>query len=354
MKQIGLALQNHDSTKRNLPLITNLNPTYVSANISSPSTLQTAIWQAKVAGSTSGNGWSWIVQVLPYFEEKQLYSNIQNNSQKFTTTQGSPQGPFNTGIVNGNPSQSPVPAHCGTVYLPGLVCPSWTGNSNTNGNTTVDSTTAYGGAPEYASALSGQGVNIAPTNYKAMIGTQVLAQHPVEDGGMIMTATRGTSLSTISTGDGTSKTFLCAETAETGYSSWYDGTLCWVVAADPQTSSSTPQGTSQNGNWGAGSGPPWIAAPTISLQSGYNSNLGSTPGSGGTSANHQYLPSSNCSNSPTKGLNWGPSSSHAGNIVMHLFADAHAQGISDGCDPATYLNLTTRNGNEAINDTLIR
>jgi len=351
-KQLGLALLMHENVRKVFPLITTLNPTYITANQSTPTTIQTAIWQAKPGGATSGNGWSWVVQILPYMEEKNLYSNISNNSQKFTTQQGTPTGPFNTSIVNGNPTATPVPAHCATVYLPGLVCPSWTGNSNTNGNTTVDSTTSYGGAPEYASLMSGQGVNTAPTCYKAVIGTQILQQHPVEDGGMLMTALTGAKIAAF--GDGTSKTFVLAESAETGYSSWYDGVMNWVVTADPQTSSSTPQGTSTNGNWGAGSGPPWIAAPTVSIQNGYNPNLGATPATGGTSSNHQYCPTSSSSNAPQKGLNWGPSSSHSGNIVVHLFADGHVIGITDGVDPATYLNLTTRNGSEAINDTLIR
>ncbi len=285
------------------------------------------------------------MQILPYMEEKNLYANISNNSQKFVTS----KGPFDPNILNGNATATPAPAHCATVYLPGLVCPSWTGNSNTNGNTTVDSTSSYGGAPEYN---SGQFVNTAPTNYKAVIGTQVISKNPVEDGGMLMTALQGCKIASF--GDGTSKTFIVAESQETGYSSWYDGVLNWVVTADPQSSATTAQGTSTNGNWGAGSGPPWIAAPTVSIQNGYNPNLSPTPATGGTSQNHQYLTTSSVTAGPTKGLNWGPSSSHSGNIVVHLFADGHVIGITDGVDPATYLNLTTRNGSEAINDTLIR
>ncbi len=353
MKQLGLALLMHENVRKAFPLITTLNPTFVTTNQNTPETIQTAIWQAKPAGSTSGNGWSWIVQILPYMEEKSLYGNIVTNSQQFSTTGGSPQGPFNTSIVNGNPTATPAPPHCATVYLPMLVCPSWTGNSYTNGNTTIDSTASYGGAPEYASALGGQGVNVAPTNYKAVVGTQILQGHPVEDGGMLLTALAGNKVSEFT--DGTSKTFLVAESAETGYASWYDGTLNWVVTADPQTSSATPQGTSTNGDWGDGSGPPWIAAPTISLQNGYNPMLSATPRIGGAANNHQYLPASGVSNAPQKGLNWGPSSNHAGSIVMHLFADGHVMGITDGVDPATYLNLTTRAGLESRDEgTLIR
>jgi hypothetical protein len=347
-----LALLNYENVHRAFPSITTLNPTFVTANQSSPTTIQTAIWQAKPAGSASGNGWSWIVQSLPFMEERNLYSNISANSQRFSTTSGSPTGPFNTNILNGNPTATPAPAHCATVYLPMLVCPSWAGNSNTNGNTTIDSTASFGGAPEYASVLNGQGVNTALTNYKAVVGTQILQNHPVEDGGMLLTAPSGNKISAFT--DGTSKTFLVAESAETGYSSWYDATLNWVVTADPQTSAAAPQGTSVNGNWGAGSGPPWIATTVVSIQNGYNPNLGATPGIGGTASNHQYLTTSGVSNAPQKGLNWGPSSSHSGNIVMHLFADGHVIGLTDGVDQATYLALTTRNGSEPVDETKMR
>jgi prepilin-type N-terminal cleavage/methylation domain-containing protein len=346
LKQIGLGLLNHENARGRFPLITNVNPAFARVHQDLPVAIKAAIWDAQPAGCNEGNGWSWIVEILPFVEERNLHKDISTNSQQFSTTSGWPQGPFDTNIVNGKPGTNPAPAHCATVYLPMFVCPSWAGNLNTNGNTTLDTTSSYGGAPEYATVLDGFGANVAPTNYKAVVGTQILRGAPVEDGGLLLTAVAGSKLSRFS--DGTSKTFLVAETAETGYSSWYDGTLNWIVTADPQTSAVTPQGTSENGDSRAGSGPPWIATAVLALQNGYTANLGAAPGIGGSALNHQYLPTDLVSNAPQKGLNWGPSSNHAGNIVMHVFADGHVQGVSDGVDPVTYLNLTTRDGGEAM------
>jgi prepilin-type processing-associated H-X9-DG protein len=49
-------------------------------------------------------------------------------------------------------------------------------------------------------------------------------------------------------------------------------------------------------------------------------------------------------------LNWGPSSSHAGRIVGHLFADGHVEFINADIDSNIYMSLNTRNLGEPIRE----
>ena len=186
------------------------------------------------AGTSGCTGYSWIVRILPYLEETNLYKNISAESTGFTVS------PFSTAIVNGNATYQ----HASCVTLPSLVCPSWGGDAGTNSNTTVDNTIST----EYAAidtATPGTGTQkftgkVAQTNYKAMVGTHICqaaqssgapTSFPLENGAMAISAASGSTISSIT--DGTSKTFLVSETKELGYCSWYDGTLNWVVGNNP-------------------------------------------------------------------------------------------------------------------------
>ncbi len=158
IKQLGLALANHESAYRRYPLIFN-----IPNNVTSQSQTIPQAYYAKPAGVGSGSspgsmtGWSWIVRILPYIEESNLYKAIDINSSQFSVTGASggvtsnaPQGPFDPKIVNGSATYQ----HCSCVYLNAVICPSWGGDANTNGTTTVDNTTPTPttgvGAKEYA------------------------------------------------------------------------------------------------------------------------------------------------------------------------------------------------------------
>ena len=112
------------------------------------------------------------MRILPYLEEKNLYSAISQESTGFTDV----TGPFDTKIWNGSTTWQ----HCSCVTLPALICPSWGGNANTNGQSTVDTTAT--GALEYA-GINSSGTagtvsytgKVAPTNYKAVVGTRSTA-----------------------------------------------------------------------------------------------------------------------------------------------------------------------------------
>ncbi len=277
-------------------------------------------------------GYSWIVAVLPQFEEKSLYDAIMAKSNTFAT----PNGPFESAIVNGTQTFQ----HASCVTLPAVICPTWAGDKYTISNTTIDIGSNGGapagyGAPEYAKVDSkqpGAGSQafkgmVAPTNYKVMVGTHITDGAPVENGGMLLSGPHGLTHGSFS--DGTSKTILACETKEAGYASWYDGTLNWLVGNDPNQPA--PSSTDR---------PPWTAA-ALAINRGFDpTKPGSIP----------YLKKTLTTNAPQNDVWWGTSSDHAGGVVCHVFVDNHTIGITDQCDGPTYLSLITRSGSEPIDD----
>jgi hypothetical protein len=287
------------------------------------------------------------VFILPMIEETNLYNAISQNSARFAD----PKGPFDPIIINGTVNQQ---VSC--VTLPALVCPSWGGDGYTNSNTCIDSTVdappANYGAPEYkgidSSPASAGGIykgRVGVTNYKAMIGTHVNTKKAlVENGGFVYSGNQGLTEGAIS--DGSSKTIFCVETKESGYASWYDGAACWLVASDPNQTLKTPPGQ------GGTDTPPWdtTGKVVIAINKGFNPSL---PTTGTTIPNQVYLPKGSTPMSFNNDWWWGPSSDHGGGIVSHVYGDGHTLGVTDQCDPVTYLSLTTRAGSEAVDDTKI-
>lgn len=338
LRQIGLALHNYESGKRRYPAETqNLVVSATGWNALKAIPASTA--------STTLTGYSWIVFILPMLEETNLYNSISQNSARFTDT----KGPFDPININGSVNQ-----HVSCVTLPALVCPSWGGDGYTNSNTCIDSTVdgppAGYGAPEYkaidSSPASAGGIyrgRVGVTNYKAMVGTHISTSHKlIENGGFVLSGNQGLTEGAIS--DGSSKTIFCVETKESGYASWYDGAACWLVANQPNATVAPGLGNTDS--------PPWDPTKVaIGINVGYNPALGTTS----TIPNVPWMQKKNAPTGMTFGNDWwwGPSSDHGGGIVSHVYGDGHTLGVTDQCDPVTYLNLTTRAGSEAVDDTKI-
>ena len=164
-----------------------------------------------------------------------------------------------------------------------------------------------------------------------MVGTHMKNGVPVNNGAFDLGA-KGFTEGCIS--DGSSKTIFLCETKESGYASWYDGTLNWLVANDPNK---VAPGSGANLD-----SVPWVNA-SRALNRGFDPKIpGSVP----------YLKKAITANSPLNDVWWGPSSDHSGGVVNHVFGDGHTFGITDDCDATVYLNLTTRDGSEPIDEVL--
>jgi prepilin-type N-terminal cleavage/methylation domain-containing protein len=288
MKQLGLTLLNFESTRKRLPAATDRTP---------------------AASNVAAGSYSWVAFVLPFLEETNLYNTISGSTSRFST-------PFSA--VAGIEPQV-------RTSLGQLVCPSFAEDKS--------AAVVAGGL-----ATSTCGVN----NYKAISGVGYTSQYPDSavggSGGGAITVQywepqrtgvpgpyAGVSLAQVA--DGTSKTFALAESREKTAAAWIDGARNWVTAATGAT------GTAHFFNTGSLR---WVdtaggsAAPTNSalLQ---NKPTGQAWGGYG-------------------GSNYGPSSYHQGNIVMHCYVDGHVGQVTNEIDAQLYYALTTRGDSEAVAD----
>ncbi len=402
IKQIGIALQNHHDTFKRFPLLTFTNgagnqfstPPGPPATIPGvgqtyvPTIFSTIPGSQTASGPTSVQaGYSWIVRILPFIEENPLYTNISNNSQKFTFPAFC--------LTGGPPSTNPLAAKgpgCrygfglpsgtffrpfSTVDLDEVRCPSYAGEAafvsvpggkNTTTYNQMDPTSM--GFPDKPTPLPNPGWQVITTNYKAMVATHFACiQNPaaISSGGMPVTAeppngviippvdgnqNNQGGLSHRSITDGSSKTIVVVESKEAAYSSWYDGTCSWVVAAPIGDCSSVLNQTNASGYT-----PIQPLKNTMMPMSGVGMNtfFWYMPTGGTTALN--YGPKVD----PAKmfcrlgagvftqyyiNWAWGPSSDHSGGIVLHGWADAHVSGLPEDTDPTVYLQLVTRQGRE--------
>jgi hypothetical protein len=254
-------------------------------------------------------------------EEGPMYNNVSSNTTKFQA------GPFSVAFSGSgawtaqNAASGNSGAHASTVVISQLVCPSSSGGNTVATTNTEGNPAGLSFATEYATFQSQPAVNgakVAITNYKAMAGTHMLTASGVTlpTGGAIqfapdqpvsssLTATpwraSRAGLAPSSVADGLSNTVMIAETKERGYSSWIDGTTCWVNLVPSVT-------------------------PVV-----------------------RFLPAAKF---PTgriaaNGMAFGPSSDHQGGIMMHAFGDTHVAQINPDIDPQIYMSICSRSGNES-------
>jgi prepilin-type N-terminal cleavage/methylation domain-containing protein len=139
---------------------------------------------------------------------------------------------------------------------------------------------------------------------------------------------RGVKIAQIT--DGTAHTFLVAESREERFTSWYSGRATYAVAHLPN-----PTITGGPPTFTAGNPPVWVSQ--------YASiNKGDV---GDVKDRWYFPPPFPHASSDPGGLHWGPSSRHD-RVVVHGFADSHADAIRDDIDGSTYIHYTTRAGRE--------
>jgi prepilin-type N-terminal cleavage/methylation domain-containing protein len=324
-----------------------------------------------------GDGYSWIVQVLPYMEETTLYSRISQSSG--TIKQGKLRdAAFAEVAGRTNPTQTynaTTNPYAWETKIEVLKCPSYAGEDAvaqkngffTGGIGTINTASqiAVGNyiclpathiLENVTPASSGTAGDLAsgpPTagsaNGRGCLGSAYCGNGGIPFPGMVggaATATtspkitkQGYSFAQLS--DGSSKTVLCTESREENYTSWYSGLASYGVGAWPNSIADPPRGTP------TGTTPVvWTFAGTtagdISLNKGDRKD-------DSTAQDKWYMKSADNPNQGSAtapaGRKWGPSSLHPG-VVQHGWGDGRGVAIQDTIEPDIYLHLITRNGRE--------
>ena len=284
------------------------------------------LFRSALAGTsgTSGTqaGYSWIVQLLPYMEEQQLYNQMKQISTNFQ------KSAFDSTNTFPPPASGGTAQHLASRPLPILRCPS------SSIPDLAESTTLY----KPASIPGGAAV----TNYSAVVGTNLISTSngDVWANGVIIHpkgSPSGKGLKVRDIADGTSKTVIMTESREPNYSAWIDGQATWVMCLK-ETVAGQVTGSS-------------LAGAAGGLQLNASGYLEVTPkdshalnyGPQGAAATPTFLSAGNAPGSMAR--NWGPSSQH-GVVVLHGFADNHVIPLSETIDASVYLRLCTRNMND--------
>ena len=289
MKQLMLSCQNHADAKKTFPplFFTSVVPAGATPTATEKGYLQ-------VANATSQ--FTWVVALLPFMEEDNLFKSISTASNKFTKTSVGLQVTQSGGLKNVN-----------TLKLNQLSCPSFSGDTeDPNG--------------------------VALAQYTALSATvsNKLTASPYTGDGMIVPDRSGKGTSMARMSDGTSKTAILCETKEgapnpasggttTYIASWWNPTHVYVVGYAPSVSTTAP------------------------------ANFAAITASANTTTAINYGPSATSTQvyqSSTPARNYGPSSDHTGGIVIHGMGDGSVQEVTEAVESARYYAAITARGSE--------
>jgi hypothetical protein len=362
VKQLVYALQNHHDTRKTLPLAS--TAPYLAANQiqkfgelgvrDTPKAGAQPRWEA----GQDGDGYSWIVQILPFIEENVIYDKLVQ--QVGTDRMGRLRdAAFAKGTMapTQNPGKAPHNTTNPLIYstqLTVMVCPSYPGE---------EEVPVFGGIPPQPTGVklgAGNYVALPSTHYTTTPSNHLESGLPTANnskngkscaqgaycgnGGLPFPGTVGGAVQKIGLGfqslsDGTSKVALITESREEVITSWYSGLASYVVGAWPQGEQPIGQQVT----------PPSPGAPVFwgcattgnttcdhALNKGDTKNMKALYYQGSTKATPHAPPNDRI---------WGPSSRHPG-VIIHGFADAHAEPVSETIGANQYFAMVTRNGRE--------
>jgi len=283
---------------------------FESARLKFPAAMDRYVAGSTKAGSPTTGAYSAIFMLLPYLEDKTLYDNVSNNTNKLS------QGPFHANATIGSGTTGAAAAL--VTNLSYVQCP-----SSAIGVQVL--TTGSGVTP---SEVQLSGTACGRTAYHPMVGAFIVSGTvPGQAAGAIQlqpsTTTGGTTgLVGITAGqvsDGLTKTILFIESREPSYASWIDGATTWVTAL-AGTSGMTANSAPVNGRWN-------ITNSALNQQN--------------------YMAGGNTGGLFTGSRDWGASSEHSGGIVVAVFGDTHVQPVTGDTDPSVFAAWSTRGGNES-------
>jgi prepilin-type N-terminal cleavage/methylation domain-containing protein len=394
MKQLGLGLLNYESAKQYFPTASTA-PFLRDGKIGAVNN--------RLGGKTvNGDGYSWMVQILPFMENTTLFNQISN-----FPVGGAPSkllaGPVHDGGNVGTPATNIVlvggtganATRLLAQQIDTFKCPSFPGADESKGavgtpptkmavgNYVATVSTHYnldgksveakdpGGTSDTASGgLSPYDSLISANSYKSLAGNGVIAfwgLRAANDAVTNYTKIRGVTQSGIR--DGTSQTVWFTESRDENWSSWVSGYASYVVGADPNGPGAKVEKVNPDGTPNPTSPPQvqvlgWPATDTAGQTA---LNIGSqVKRAGGEKAKDpspgaitdttteayfyifQYPHAQQTPASNPRSRWFGPSSAHSGGVVLHGFADGHGKAIPDNVDRNTYLWLISRAGSEVV------
>jgi prepilin-type N-terminal cleavage/methylation domain-containing protein len=390
IKQMCLGCNNHESTKGWFPLASTapyragVRAGGQAANNPVPAT----------GNATHGDGYSWLVQILPYMEGAPLYNRIKD-----TVVNNVPArvliGPFSP-LVEVNPGAT-TGRYAFQIQNETFKCPSFPGADESRGifvsqgslraavgNYCAMPSTHYNidgggsgaslardtGASDTATSLSLYDSKTSASAYKALAGNGAIPFWQTANATDVNPANgfnraRGVMHSGLR--DGTSNTILFCESREEAWTSWMSGYASYVVAADPLGPGNKIQKLFANGSntapTGGASQIRTLQWPANDLgQTGLNVGSG-VKRAGGTAAAmtdegpiqagtnayvymKQYV---HAAGQPAWRV-YGPSSNHNGGVVLHGYGDGHGRSINENVDKNAYLAQVTRAGSEVVQE----
>jgi len=261
----------------------------------------------------SMDGYSWIVDLLPYMENRALYDTLD-------MSEGLP-------LAHLDDLDHPTTLALGTV-VPEIHCPTFDGTTHIDTTTELEAITNY----KVIGATHLESLSVAspkPMTPKYLADKEGV--HP--DGAIYPGSTHGVEAFQ---NDGTSRTAIVVESVEQNVARWTVGAETCVVALPPVvTFPETPQyryyhptGYEPNAFFDQSAIPPEINKTYLNWDFGTTAYL-----DGGVSTQAKTA------------IKYGPSSHHSG-VTNHLYADGSVHAISNAIDAAAYFFLTTRDNND--------
>ncbi|WP_261360933.1 DUF1559 domain-containing protein [Aeoliella straminimaris] len=332
-KQLLLALQNHHDTKQYLPMASTAPIHTASATAG-----QSGNGQATPPNTDSqyGDGYSWLVQCLPFMEGTTIYNQLGQQTNKL---QAAAFSGTKAAYPNYNFQQ---------IQLDTAICPSYPGEETSEllGDDTAVGNYVAMAATHYAVKPTSGAVHLQTSapgttsstdcNNKSYCGNGTLVfPGQIGSGNSAKITKKGLNFASVS--DGTSNTVVICESREQNNTSWYSGVASYVVANWPEGVVPTRQTTA-----GANINK-WYVAPGTPI----GLNKGTDKSQENPTNGDLFWLKTWPHGGVTAQRSWGPSSNHSG-VVICGYLDGHAEGVQEGIDPSAYLHLVTRAGREVI------